>query len=418
MSGQFFSIQFMNPLKKIHVILFSLFNLLLSFAYPTFLFLLIPFYLIAAYALNAHAREIFWSQVLIFGIAALSVAWIIFYHFHVSLQDVQQFFNFLHGLNATSNQGIFSKFLELMQRLFIQYSYFCFIATALMVIAFFGRQSKLILLSCCFLILVLPFFKINIRSATYVDAFFVLNYMGFLSTPLFLIFLREEKQARTLFLFIGIPALAAGIVTGVTATLRELNVIIGFFPASLLAYIFLFFIIQKYLNGTSSLRYWATRAVLFFGLIELAFFQWNFIYGSNFIGLSLYKNTVKITLNNPFGGLHVDSKCATLVTELQKDLDVLDNPQAREFVYFGLFSAGYLFPTQLKPGEYILYASPTQNHFGKQIRTPNYVFDFSKLWQFPPERIQEYLNGAQYHKIAVRTFYDIYASDQTNISSM
>lgn len=414
---QFFSFQFIDPIRKIHLIIFSLFNLILCFAYPTFLFFLIPFYLIFC-LFSQHSKKILFFHLLISGLAGLGVAWVIFYHFHVSTQNLQNFFNFLHRLSLSSNQGLVYKFLELTHRLTAKYLYDLLIASGILLIAYLGRKYWFILLSCFSIVLGLPFFKINIPQATYAEAFFVLNYVGFLSAPLFVIFLRTDADARKLLFFIGFPALAAGILTSITAHMLDLNFIIGFFPAALLTYLFIFFIFQKYLNVGRSLHYFATRAVLIFGLMELAFFQWNFIYGSTSAGIAVYKNSVKVEMQNPFNGLYVDSTCHSIVTDLQKDMQVLDEPSAKEFVYFGLFSAGYLFPTQLKPGEYVLYSSPDQNHFGEKIRTPNYVFDFSRLWQSPPERIKDYLSGAHYQKIATRQFYDIYASEHAKISEL
>jgi hypothetical protein len=410
---QFFCFQYIETLRKTHLIIFSLFNLILCFAYPTFLFLLIPFYLIF-YSFSHHSKRILFVHFLISFLASLGMIWVIFYHFNISMQDIQNFLNFLHRISVASYQGIFYKFVELLHRLTSKYSFDLLIASAALLIAYYGRKYWFILLPCFFFILGFPFLKINIQLANYNDAFFVLNYMGLLSFPLFLIFLRKDPDAKKLLVFIGLPSLAAGLLTSLTAHLLDLNFIIGFFPAAILAYIFIFFIFQKYIIIGFSLRYFATRAVLIFGLMELAFFQWNFIYGSPFAGIATYKNSVKIEMQNPFGGLYVDSTCHSIVIDLQKDMHILDTPLAKEFVYFGSFSAGYLFPNQLRPGEYVLYSSPNQNHFGEKIRTPNYIFDFSKFWQIPNE-IGNYLKGTDYKKIATRQFYDIYASEDARV---
>ncbi|WP_454781348.1 hypothetical protein [Legionella sp. WA2022007384] len=411
---QFFSFQFIEPIRKSHLVVFSLLNLILCMAYPTFLFFLIPFYLIFC-LFSQHSKKIFLFHFLISSLAGLAMAWIIFYHFEVSTQDLHNFLDFLHRLSLSSNQNIFDKSLELTHRIISKYLISFLIALSILFIAYMGRKYWFILLTCFFSILVIPLFKVNIQHAIHTDTFFVLNYTGFLSFPIFLIFLRKDVEARKLFFFVGLPSLAAGILTSVTAHMLDMNWIIGFFPATLLTYLFIFFIFQKYFNAVNSLHYFATRAVLIFGLMELAFFQWNFIYGANYTGVALYKNSIKVDVPGPFSGLYVTPKCYTIVTELQKDLHVLDVPFAKGFVYFGLFSAGYLFPTQLKPGEYVLYSAPGQNHFGEKIRTPNYVFDFSKLWRFPPEVLNNYLEGVHYTKIASRQFYDIYASEQVKI---
>ncbi|WP_454784972.1 hypothetical protein [Legionella sp. WA2024007413] len=407
---QFFSFQFIEPIRKIHFIIFSLFNLILCLAYPTFLFFLIPFYLIFS-LFSQHSKKIFLFHMLIASFAGICIAFILFYYFKVSTQDLHNFLDFLHRLSLSSNQSLFDKCIELAHRIISKYSSVLFVALGSLFIAYIGRRHWYILLTGFITILVLPLFKINIQHAIHTDIFWVLNYTGFLSFPIFLIFLRTDVDSRALFYFIGLPSLAAGILTSVTAHMLDMNWIIGFFPASLLTYIFTFFIFQKYLRSESFLHYFATRAVLIFGLIELAFFQWNFIYGANYTGIALYKNSIKVDVDGPFSGLHVTPTCYTIVTELQKDLQILDVPYIKGFAYFGLFSAGYLFLTQLKPGEYVLYSAPGQNHFGEKIRTPNYVFDFSKLWRFPHEIRDDYLKGVQYRQIASRQFYDIYASE-------
>ncbi|MBA2710855.1 MAG: hypothetical protein H0U57_09715 [Tatlockia sp.] len=409
---QFFCFQYLAEIKKIHLIIFSLTNLILCLAYPTFIFFLIPFYFIF-YPLSRHSSKILFFHCLISIVASCGMMYVIFYYFDISTKHIGYFINFLHRLNL-SNESLLNRFFELIQRLITNYALNLLIVSAVLSIAYIGKKNRLIFLSCFIFILLFPFFKINITQSNFNEIFFVLNYMAFLSFPLFLIFLRSNLEAKKLFFFIGIPSLAAGLLTSLTAHLLDLNLIIGFFPAALLAYIFIFFIFQNYFKDQLSFRFFVTRFVLILGLIELSFFQWNFIYSSPTSGIATYKNSIKVIEQNAFSGLYVDPTCYLIIRDLQNDLSKIDE-FSKEFVYFGLFSAGYLFPSQLKPGEYILYSSPEQKHFGEKLRTPNYIFDFSKFWLTGPEVVNNRLNGINYKKIVKRQFYDIYASENSQV---
>lgn len=408
---QFYSFQFIESVKKSHLIIFSLLNLMLCFAYPAFLFLLIFFYLIFS-PYSHHAKKVFLSHTLISCLATLSMIWIVFYYFDVSINNIKSFLSVVYSHKSSPYENIFAKFIELIRQLTLKYWSDLLIASSVLLIAYYGRKFWFILLVCFSFILGFPFLKINIQQATYIDTFYVLNYMGFLSFPLFLIFLRNDPEARKLFYFIGLPSLAAGTLTSLASYNLALNFIIGFFPAVILAYLFIFFIFQKNLLLKTSLNFLATRIILVFGLVELAFFQWNYIYGSPSAGIAMYKYSTKMEMQGPFQGLYVNSASHALITDLQKDIQKLDASLAKQFVYFGQFSAGYLFPNYLKPGDCFLY-DYKQDHFGEKIKTPNYVFDFSKFWQTPPEDINKYLKGVHYQKIATRQFYDIYASEHT-----
>ena len=413
---QFYSFQFSETIRKSHLIIFSLFNLVLCFAYPTFLFFLVPYFLLF-YPFNRHSNKMLFSHFLVACFGAVVFIWIIFYHFNVQLQDIQNTLDFLPHLRTYNNQIVSDKFLELFHRLGSKYSQNILIASVFLLIGYYGRKYWFILLPCILAVLYVPFFAVNIQHAVYSDAFAIFNYMGFLGCPLFLIFLRNDPEAKKMFCFIWVPSFIAGIITSISAGHLDLNFIIGFFPAFILSYVFIYLIIEKNMTLRPSLNYFLTRMVLICGLIELIFFQWNYIYGSIYVGMPIYKNSIKIETKNPFSGLYVAPADHGLVMDLQKDIQKLDVSSVNQFVYFGAFSGGYLFPTNLKPGDYFLYATYDQGHFGKEIRTPNYVFDFSKLWHTPAEYIDIYLKGAQYKKIATRQFYDIYASEHTLVLS-
>lgn len=410
---QLYSFQFFEKVNKIQLCIFSLFNIMLCLAYPTFAFFLIMLYL-CYYRYNIHSKKIFYSNLIMAVFFTAILFWVIFSYFNVSSQDIYKTLDFSHRLFALSSQdGLLQKFIIISQRLVNQYLQGFLISSIALLVASYYRKNYMILLPCLLFIIMLPFFYVNLNSATYIDAFYVINSIGFLSVIIFIFFLKNDPVAKRLFYFIGLPSFAAGVLAACTSFNLDLNFIIGFFPAFILTYALLFFVVQHNIRNDLISNIFS-RFFLILGLSQLAFFQWNYIYGSQFTGINLYQNTKKMEMANPFQGLYMTLDTHNLINTLHRDIKFLD--KTNQFVYFGHFSSGYLFIEHLKPGEYILFSPYRYAHFGEKIRTPSYVFDFSKTMNLPSEDIITYLSGESFKKIVTRPFYDIYSSQYEELA--
>ncbi len=410
---QLYSFQFLEKIKKRDLIIFSLFHLGLCFSYPSFCFFFLPFYLVYFF-FSCHIKQILISHLVMGTLSSILIIWVIFFYFHVQLDDIKKALVFTQNLFHLSDnhQGISYKALVVIKQLIAQYKIQLGIACGLLILASCFSKFKFILVCCFFFILLLPLYNFSIQQIRYSETFYCLVYWGFLSFPIFLLFLRDDSKAKKLMLFVGLPSLAAGLLTSTTSYNKELNFILGFFPASILAYVYIYFVLQKSLNN-SSFSYVLTRGILIIGILQMSFFQWNYIYGIATTGKDLYKNTLQIKLKGPFHNLRVEPYSYELLKELQNEIHLIDTSTTNHFIYFGIFSAGYLFVNYLKPGDYLLYTSYRLGHFGAEIKTPCYVFDFSKLFHFKAEDIVAYLNGSSYKKIKSRKYYDLYRA--TNI---
>ncbi|HSW70216.1 MAG TPA: hypothetical protein VLI69_08730 [Gammaproteobacteria bacterium] len=404
---QFFSFQFFTP-KTYQLIIFSICNALLCATYPTFLFFLLPFYLLYS-SRDKNANRMWISHIIVGSIVLALAAALIFLQYHVSIEDLSNTLAFSKRLfMLSSEKGFFNKFRAISHSLKSIYTSYLLTAVSILCMGYFFRKKPFLLSIAIYSVFLLPFVFIKTNYISYTEIFYILNCAGIAGLFLFLLFLRNDDTSKKLFFFIGLPALMAGLLTSSTSYNLALNFNLGFFPACILGYIFAFLAIEKY---TSNLKknYLFSRSLLILGSLIFGFCQIDYIYGTSVLGFNLYHEAKKFPLTGPFYGLYIENPFNQLLVQLQKDVKYLDIDSSR-FVYFGTVSSGYLLVDQLKPGDYLLFSPYHLAHFEEKIRLPAYVFDFSHILGLPEKDIQNYLSSDKLNLVQFNAQYSIYGS--------
>lgn len=400
-----------NPLHN--YFLFSCLNLMLCFAYPTFILLLAILYSICFPFLQSKSKFFGFHFFLAF-IASISMFWLLFGYYGVRYSDLMNTIHFWEKYRqlCPDPQGLLFKVTFVLHRIILNYKIYIILCLCIIGIAHYYRRIVWLVPIFLSFALIFPLFEINIQHSSYAEAFYFYNCMGFLGAVIFLFFLRKDSRSKKLFYFIWVPAFFAGLLTNVTTAnyTYDYYFSIGFFPASIVGIIFAYMCIEKELGQglTKTITFIASRLVLIYGFLILAFFQTNYIYGENTFGLNIYTTTKKYTQNGPFNGLYLDANWYDIFNTMQRDLEQIDTNQ-NKFVYFGIVSAGYLLPSKLQPGEYLLYSPYQMSHFKQKVRMPNYTFDFSNALSLPPKDFQLYL-PAKHTKIFSNPYYEVYYS--------
>ncbi len=402
-----------DSMHFLHYLVFALLNLLLCCAYPPFLFFLVLFNGYILVFMKKKGR-LFFTLLTLFFCASIVLIWILFGFFKLTSLNIKDEISFLHNLSHNSHIAYYSPYNDsLIAKLFtiikeIKAIYFKYLTVSFLLIclAYFLRKFNLVALMLIVVSLILPLFYISYLHPDYHETFYFLNSVAFSAAYVFLFFLRSNELAKKLFYFIWVPSLLAGYLTSATSSNFAVNLNIGFFPATLLAFVFAYLVGQK--SAETRMNYLITRGLLIFGIGAILFFQLYCVYGLKQVGIAIYKNNEKVTRSGPFRGLYLDPDIAQFIDRLQSDIERLDTDN-KKYIYFGVLSGGYLLVNNLRPGEYVLYCYFSNNHQGMKVRLPNYVVN--SLPAFPIEGWdihKTYLTGAKYHKILENKGYEIY----------
>lgn len=394
---------------------FSIFNVLLCLVYPTFIFLLVPLYVCSSFSLRDV--KTFWiSHILIGMMALISLLFIVFIYFNVAAIDIRNTIFFIKDLFQlyAKHQSIFQKFIYVSGALISEYGKIVLSMFMMVGIAAFFQKSKFISPVLLLLAMLVPLVGVDWTNARYTEIFYFLNCTGFSGSIIYVFFLRKHLLPKRLFSSIWIPSFIAGFLTSTTSSNFALNFIIGFFPAAILGFIFCYLAISERTSFINNpwCQYLATRGVIIYGLIAVAFFQFHYIYGSVVIGLSQFYQSSKYSIPGPFAGLYIEPYWYDHLEQLQRDIYKIDTDK-NKYIYFGPFSAGYLFVDNLKPGEPILYCPYHINHFGLKMKQPSYiVFDFSLMEKSQDISRKQYIPaGLLYKNVISNSNYEIYYHD-------
>ena len=408
---QLFNFLFQENNKPQEYILFSFLNLALCLSYPTFAFLLFFLYLGCSFFLQE--KKPFWfSHLLTITFASIFMAGLFFYYFQIQLSDINNALQFNKNLLTISSHGhtTLGKITSIFEQLVITYGKFIVLICLLATIVLRLQKTRWLVPIFFGVVLIAPIFNIDLMNSEFIATFYFFNCIGFSGAIIYWFFLRHNDLAKKLFYSIWIPAFFGGILTSTTSYNLELNFALGFSPASILGFIFAYLAAEKpcaFCKINTLPSYFITRGILLYGFIMLAFFQVNFIYGETKRGINIYKNVTKFIIPGPFQGLYLNSFENEVLTSLQKDIAAIDT-DPNKFVYFGPFSSGYLLVEQLKPGEHLLCIPYTIDHFGREVKLPNYTFDLSRALNLPKDDIKTYLARDNYKKISSTQYYDIY----------
>ncbi len=401
----------LQPHNKIFsYFLFSCLNMMLCLAYPTFIILLVPLYL----ALYTHTQEKskFWLSHIIVGTATAAALAMIFFHLYdVKYSDIVKTiqFNRVLVMYASHQAGLLSKILMVLNNLIIEYYRYFLFVLILMVIARSLKTLSFILPCMIILAMTMPLAGAYFTHGVFEPTFYFFNCIGFLPVFLFFFFMRQNNFAQTLMYVIWIPSFCAGLLTSITSSNLDLNFNVGFFPASILSFVFGYFLLQQSLDGkaNAAIKYWLTRTIVIYGLVVTSYFQLYYTYGSTHTGVDQYIKTTKYTVPGAFNGLYMDSYLSEYLQAMQKSIKDID-VDPNKYIYFGPLSGGYLLVDKLKPGDYILYCAYNVNHHQAALRMPSYIFhDLA----FTGQTVADYANyipPGLYKKIHANSYYEIY----------
>ncbi len=430
--------------------IFSFLSLILGFVYPTFIFLLLPFYIICSFYIQTP--RLFWSiNFASIAVAVLFLAWVIFYHFHVQWSDIKNTLDFCRYYFHSAGGSFAYKINTTLSYLVSTYSKYILFSSTLLIFAYFNQQRRVspalfglatiltvvfllnaswVLSSILISLLVFsqffrtskwlfPFFlSIALLSpllgslknpGEFSKIFYFFNCAGFLGAIIFLLFFRQHRNSRYLFGFIWLPSFIAGFLTSVTSCNLGINFNIGFFPTSILGFVFAFQVLQKHClqhNFKKGLSTFMPIMILVYGLIMLTFFQVYYAYGSDFAGIKMYQRSEKYLVQGPFNGLYLSPLWGSVLKHMQLDISKIDT-DTNKFIYFGHTPGGYLLLKQLKPGDFLLFSSYF-NHYSQPLRMPNYVV----VLMYDPTATEEKVVNAKskifYHKLISNPYYNIY----------
>lgn len=408
---QFFNLQTSNQNNFRDYLLFSIINILLLFVYPTFIAFLLPLYLIFSY--YVPNRKLFWSlHFSVGGLVGLILALVIFIGFKVNLTDIANTLTFNKNLFQlyAGNHGFFYKYVVVVTNVFAEYWHYVLMATAIL---FLGKLNQRLLLLSIPAVIALPFWNMSSQEMVFRQTFYFINCVGFLAPLIYAFFLKENELAQTLFYRVWIPILCAGLLTASSSSNHAMNFNVGFFPAFILSFIFLYLLLEKQLTNFIRLKYFATRGTLITGIVIVGYFQMHYIYGATRIGMSEYHAAKRYKHAGPFKNIYFDSDWSDHVNEIETAIKSLDT-DTNKYIYFGPLSGGYLLVENLKPGEALLFCPYQIKHINAPVKYPNYVF-FDETYNSSPYGTEiAYMKDADYQKVLTNKFFTIYQANQGN----
>lgn len=404
---QLYNFQFNLENTTTDYAIFSVLNVFLCLAYPPFLLLLIPLYCGIFFVLK-EKKKFYLSHFVSLSTAALFMTWLIFSYFDVHLSDIKNTLAFNLQLSQFSAHGLskIQKLFNIITHLFTLYMPLLTLSSSLIVAAYYFKKHKLITSSFLLSALIAPLFFTHFAKANYANVFYYFNTIGFSGAIVYLFFLRQDLLAKRLFYSIWVTSFFAGLLTSFSSYNLELNFIIGFFPAVILGFIY-YYLALKELDKDN---HYLSRGLILFGLALFFYCQSYYIYGGNQRGIHIYTDQNKYQMAGPFKGLYIDPDWTKTLKSLQKEIAAIDTND-NTFVYFGVFSSGYLLVDKLKTGDYLAYCYYDVDHYGQKVRTPNYTIDLSRTLDIPKESIRIYLSRNKYTKLSANPSFDIYYSD-------
>ena len=405
---QLYNFIFTTQNSSADYVIFSVLSLTLFFAYPTFLFFL-PLLYCGCFFFLKEKKKFYLTHAITVVTTTLFMIWLIFSYFDIHLSDIKNAIHFNVQLSQFSAHGHskIAKFIIIIQQLFTRYAPIVGLQSILIGAAFYFQKRRFLPKTLLSLALVTPLFFTHIARADFSNSFYYLNTIGLSSAIIYIFFLRQNHLAKRLFYSIWLTSFAAGLLTCMSSYNSELNFIIGFFPAVMTGFVFNYLTFQQ-LDKNDHLF---PRLLIIFGLIVFSYSQLNYIYGNDERGINIYLGQKKYEQTGPFNGLYINPHWTNVLLSLQKEIPKIDTDE-NVFVYFGIFSCGYLLVDKLKIGDYLAYCPYEVDHFGKKIRTPNYTFDLSRTLDIPKEAILIYLSQSQYTKHATYPMYDIYYAEK------
>lgn len=395
---QFFTMQFSKP-NRFDYLTFSIANVFLFFVYPTFAFYLIPLYVFLFFSIQNNLR--FWStHVAVATLVGLMLLAVIFGYFNVSMQDIQATIAFNHQLFQfyAKNHSFLGKcFIALHNITLVYYKYFLLSVLVLGVVRIITPYWKSALpLGIAVTLLLILLYK---QPGIFAQHFYYLNCIGLIAPLLYCFFLRKNKLALKIFYYLWIPSLLAGILTSTTSTNFELNFNIGFFPAYIITFMFIYFLLQEYSK-------FLLRVALLVGVSVVAYIQLDYVYGVPTNGLFAHANSVKYKIPGPFHGIYLDPLWSKHLNQLQQAITQIDN-DTNQYIYFGPVSGGYLLIDKLKAGEALLFCPYHINHLNLKIKLPSYIF-YDVAFLSPFGSNSTYTQNIPYQKIMTSEYFEVY----------
>lgn len=384
--------------------LFPFLGIALFFSYPTFVFFLLPLYVVFSFFLQKP--KLFWYNH-IFTLLPISIlmVWVIFGYFGVTFGNIKNTINFYLDFFHGEGGGAY-KITHALVNLYETYSKYLVKAFLLLSVMFLLRKRKWVVPILLAVSLILPFFNLRLGHLNFLATLYFFNCFGFLGVLIFCFFLRHDQFSRRLFYFIWIPAFLAGILTTLSSAELDWNFDIGFFPGIIVGIIFIYRVMQKHctlhqFNEVSS--YWATRSIIVYMIMMTIFFQAHFMYAAEYYGLREFKRAKKYTVEGPFNGIYLDVPWLSVISTLQHELKAIDTDPSK-YIYLGTLSGAYLLLHHLKPGDRNLYVGYFTDP--DQTRRPAYLV-IVPATGVKREEIDSFLLNSSFVKYSSSEYVDI-----------
>lgn len=266
--------------------------------------------------------------------------WAIIFFWNVGVEKLLISYNYAKSFGVQG--GGFEKILSVWHSFWIIFPH-KLIVLILLSAAFFLRNRAKKIFPWIVLAIVVIILAANLKIHYSTASMFFLTNIVFLLPALY--FLVEQNAANKKILFlIAIPAFIAGVITSWTSGDGMNSGIVGFFPATLVAFYFMAMVGAEISNKEIMTRKFSPVSVLSVICCLMFLVYCNFIFkyeDEKFNGLHTRINV------GPLKGIYTTSNTAAYCSQLFQDLKDVYQP-GYKILFFDYFPAGYLF-TNMNP---------------------------------------------------------------------